>query len=188
MNEEVSKRVEEMKKWLLEVEEDLTGVTCCFTGHRQQKLPWRANEEDKRCLLMINRTKEKIEKAIKEGYKHFISGMAIGFDMICAEIVLELKEKYPNITLECALPCRNQHERWSKNLQIRYENILNKADKIRCIYKTYIKGCMHERNRYMISNSSLVISLFDNIEGGTKISLDFAKKMGRKIEIIKSIE
>ena len=32
------------------------------------------------------------------------SGMAQGVDMYAAEIVLELKEKYPQITLECAIP------------------------------------------------------------------------------------
>ena len=32
------------------------------------------------------------------------SGMAQGVDMYAAEIVLELKKQYPQITLECAIP------------------------------------------------------------------------------------
>ena len=44
-----------------------------------------------------NRVEDEIEKAITRGYNHFISGMAIGFDIMCAEIVLEFKKKYKNI-------------------------------------------------------------------------------------------
>ena len=40
----------------------------------------------------------------EEGVTHFISGMAQGVDLYAAEIVLELKEQYPQITLECAIP------------------------------------------------------------------------------------
>ena len=40
-----------------------------------------------------------------EGVTHFITGMALGVDMYAAEIVLDLKSKYPHITLESAIPC-----------------------------------------------------------------------------------
>ena len=49
-----------------------------------------------------------IELVEKHSVTHFISGMAIGVDMIAAEIVLELKKDYPQITLECAIPCETQ--------------------------------------------------------------------------------
>ena len=69
-----------------------------------------------------------IEKAILNGYTYFISGMALGIDMICAEIVLKLKKKYKNIILECAIPCLNQEKQWSLSEQERYRKILHKAD------------------------------------------------------------
>lgn len=70
----------------------LNSTTCCFTGHRPQSLPWKFNEQDERCLKMKEQLRNEIIKAIKNGYTTFISGMALGFDMICAEIVLELKK------------------------------------------------------------------------------------------------
>lgn len=78
---------------------DLNSSTACFTGHRSQKLPWRFNENDERCLVMRNTLTVEIEKAIQRGYKTFLCGMALGFDMICAETVLKLKEKYSYIKL-----------------------------------------------------------------------------------------
>lgn len=82
---------------------------CCFTGHRPQKLPFGFNESDERCVLLKQKIREKVEYLIiKQGVTHFIVGMALGVDIYSAEIVLALKEKYPQITLECAIPCKNQ--------------------------------------------------------------------------------
>ena len=116
-----------------EIEEMLKEITLCFTGHRSQKLPWRFNENDERCLNMKTTAKSMIENAVKDGFIYFISGMAIGFDMICAEIVLELKKTYPNIKLVCAIPCKDQDKFWNNELKNRYKNILNNADIVRYI-------------------------------------------------------
>lgn len=158
--------------------------TLCFTGHRSQKLPWRFDEEDKRCVNMKNTTKEKIEQSIREGYIYFISGMALGFDMICAEIVLEFKKNYPNIKLVCAIPCKYQDKLWSEEYKKRYKRILKQADIVRYISEEYTKTCMIERNEYMLNNSSLVIALYNGLAGGTKSTILKAEKMGLKIDII----
>jgi len=160
--------------------------TVCFTGHRSQKLPWKSNEEDERCKVMKKTLRSEIEKAIKRGYKTFLCGMALGFDMICAETVLDLKTKYRDIEMFGALPCWTQDIKWSKKDRKRYNDLLNKIDGIRCIYDEYIGAeCMLERNRYMVDNSSLMIALFNGLPGGTKSTIDYAKKKGMEIIIIK---
>jgi uncharacterized phage-like protein YoqJ len=63
----------------------------CFTGHKNQKLIWGFNESDEHCLIMNDNLRIEIEKAINSGYETFYSGMALGFDLICVEIILELK-------------------------------------------------------------------------------------------------
>lgn len=155
--------------------------TACFTGHRPQKLPWGFNEEDERCLMMKSRTKVEIENAIRKGYKTFLCGMALGFDMICAEIVLELKNKYSNITLIGALPCKNQSERWTKSQQERHNNLIKRLDGIRCVHEKYTDDCMQERNRFMIDNSSLIIALRPTKNGGAKSTIDYAKALNKKV-------
>lgn len=163
----------------------IRNYTVCFTGHRPQKLPWKFNEKDFRCVDMKNRTKIEIESAIKNGYHTFLCGMALGFDIMCAELVLELKKKYPYIKLIGAIPCKNQSDRWTKNQKERYKKIVKQLDRVRCIYNKYEDGCMQERNRYMINNSSLVIALFNGLNGGTKKTIEYAKQQGKKIIIIK---
>ena len=90
--------------------------TVCFTGHRPQTLKFLWNEECEMCKNLKMQIKNTITELIeKENAIHFISGMALGVDMICAEIVLELKKTYPQITLECAIPCIQKHNPRKKN-------------------------------------------------------------------------
>lgn len=149
----------------------------CFTGYRPMKYPWGFNENDIRCINMKKRLIVEIEKAIINGFHTFYCGMALGFDMICAEIIIDFKHKYSNIRLIAVLPCKNQDIKWQEKYKHKYKQILNKADEVYCMYEEYIGSkCMLERNYYMIDNSKLVISLYDGKEGGTKNTLDYEKK------------
>ena len=159
--------------------------TLCFTGHRPQKLPWGFNEQDERCLQMKEKLKVLIENAINDGFCYFWSGMALGFDMICVEVLLGLKQKYKHIKIIGALPCRNQAEFWPLKQQMRYDRLIAQLDDVRCINDKYIDPeCMLERNRFMIDNSSRLIALFDGKNGGTKSTIEYAKKQGLEIIIL----
>lgn len=111
--------------------------------------------------------------------------MALGFDTICAESIINLKKVYPYIKLICALPCKTQDKLWKEKDKIRYKNILGQADYVRCIYDDYIGSeCMNERNKYMVDNSTYVIALFNGKNSGTKNTLTYAKNNGNTIVII----
>ena len=172
-----------------EIEKDirqLNSTTACFTGHRSHKLPWKFNEKDERCIDMKIALRTEIEKAIKRGYTTFLCGMAIGFDMICAETVLELKAHYNYIKIIGAIPCRNQDKFWRYGDKKRYKQLLRKLDGIRCIYDKYNgTECIIERNKYMVNNSSLLIALFNGCPGGTKSTIEYAIKQKLDIVVIK---
>lgn len=161
-------------------------TTACFTGHRSQKLPWRFDEQNERCIKMKETLRFEIEKAIKRGYKTFLCGMAIGFDIICAETLLDLKRQYKDVEIIGALPCKTQDIKWAQKDKVRYRAVLAQLDGVRCIYDEYIGAeCMLERNRFMVNNSSLMIALFDGVSGGTKSTIDYARKQGLEIVVIK---
>lgn len=157
----------------------------CFTGHRPKALPWGYDEEKESCILFKNVMFAIIEKAILNGYTYFISGMALGIDMICAEIVLKLKKKYKNVVLECAIPCLNQEKQWPLSEQERYKKILHKADIVHYVSKEeYSNSCMNDRNKYMVEQSDVVIAVWNGKPSGTGNTIRFAKENGCKVRII----
>ena len=129
--------------------------TACFTGHRPKSIPWIEDPTDERYIFLKHELKEKIIKAIDLGVSHFISGMAEGVDLLAAETILELKWEYPFISLECAIPFKGQHLRFSNSNQQRYQKIVEIADKVSVLSNSYYKGCLFSRNLYMVENSSL---------------------------------
>lgn len=72
-----------------------------FYRHRPERLPFRYEEQHPDCLRLKELLRQEIVRLIvEEGVTRFITGMALGIDQICAELVLELKETYPQVTLE----------------------------------------------------------------------------------------
>jgi len=159
--------------------------TCCFTGKRPQSMPFGFNEADSKCVDLKNKLYTQIELAIKKGYTHFISGMALGADLWAAEAVLNLKKTYPAIELICAIPYPNQAYSWPFEQKKRYSNCLKYSSEKVYIRSTYTTDCFFARNRYMVDKSSLVIAICDTPPtGGTAYTLNYAKKQGKKINII----
>ena len=166
--------------------EDRKFYTRCFTGHRPKNLPWGYKEKGIKFFVFKNKLKKIINQSIKAGYVYFISGMALGIDMLCAEIILKLKKKHTNIKLECAIPCKSQTEKWKKESIDRYNKILSLADKITYTSNSnYYNGCMQKRNQYMIDNSNLLIAVFNGSNGGTKQTIEYAYKNKIKVFFLK---
>lgn len=158
---------------------------CCFTGHRPKALPFGYNENEAGCIKLKELLYENIEKLItKNGVTHFISGMAIGVDIYAAEAVLKLKEKYPKITLECAIPCKTQTNKWGKNWRERYSNILSRSDKETLLQMHYTTDCMMKRNEYMVNRSDVVIAVWNGTKSGTGKTVNYAIDNGKKVIII----
>ena len=159
--------------------------TCCFTGKRPQSFSFGYNELDKGCIELKERLESEIEKAINKGYKNFISGMALGVDLWAAEIVLKLKDKYPDIELYCAIPYKTQSIAWSKEYRERYMTCIHRCKKYEIISPFYIRDCFFKRNMYMVDRSSLVIGVSDSPPtGGTAHTINYAKRNNRDIVLI----
>ena len=78
-------------------------MSVCFSGYRPEKLPWGGDESDPRCAALKKRLYDAAESACAEGYRHFICGMARGVDLYACEAVLQLREKYRDVTVEAAI-------------------------------------------------------------------------------------
>lgn len=148
---------------------------CCFSGHRPKKIPFINNQDSLEFIKLKNNLFCELEQAILQGYTHFISGMALGFDILCANCILDLKKKFSNLTLELALPCLDQTEFWQSSEQDMYDKIYNLADKITIVSPFYTKTCMQNRNKYMVDKSSLLICYCNGKASGTSSTIKYAK-------------
>ena len=159
--------------------------TCCFTGHRAQKLPFGFDERHPECVRVKDELRSHILGAAHDGYTRFISGGALGVDLWAARIVLEVKEEYPWIMLGMAIPCEGQPDKWNYFYKSLYRDICGRADEVTMVSGTpYYSGCMQKRNRYMVDKSSRVIAVFDGSPGGTASTVEYARKTGKDVKII----
>lgn len=150
---------------------------CCFTGHRIIK-----GEH-------IDILPRKLNLVIKDLFEvhrvcDFVAGGALGFDMLAAEAVLKARDENPALRLILALPCKNQTNGWKDTHKLRYENILNQADKIIYVSQNYTSGCMHKRNRFMVDNSSHCIFYMTRPSGGTAYTVRYALENNLKMHNI----
>ena len=158
--------------------------SCCFTGHRPAKLPWGANESDPRCDALKEELFCRLQGIYEAGYRHFICGMAIGCDMFFAEAVLRLQKEHPEITLEAAVPCGSQPDRWTKAQRERYNRLLDSCSEVRVLQLSYTPDCMQKRNQYMVDRASLLLACYDGRPGGTMSTILYAQRQGLKTIII----
>lgn len=161
---------------------DIIQYTACFTGHRPQNLPCKFNEAHPTCIKIKNQLKKLIIQLIEEkNTAHFISGFALGVDIWAAEIVLELKKEYPDITLEAAVPCASQADRWNFAARERYYRLLSLCDKQTLIEQHYTADCMMKRNMYMVDRSDYVIAVWNRKPSGTGNTVRYAEEHGKSV-------
>ena len=149
-------------------------TSAAFTGHRF--IPYDKVSSLREVLRIT------VSEHYNRGIRTFYNGCAIGFDLLAAEAVLSLKDKYPDIVLIAAVPYRGQCEEFTSYSKARYHNILAKADRVVMLNENYADGCFLRRNDYMLSCSANLIAYFDGIpKGGTYYTFKRAWKRGMPI-------
>lgn len=143
---------------------------CVFTGHRRLEADFSARK-----------LKKEIKKMMSAGVAVFYNGMAMGFDLIAAEQVLELKKKFPSVKLIACVPCYGQEKYFSEEDKRRYAAILKKADETIILSDHYYNGCMQNRDRYMADRADVMIAYCKKEEGGAAYTVKyFSKRKGEE--------
>lgn len=147
--------------------------SCSFTGHRD--IPSYLYGDIREAVI------SEAKRLYALGVRRFIAGGALGFDTLCAEAVLSLKESLEEITLTLAIPCRNHDARWSEADRKKFSEILARADEAVYVSEEYTKFCMFKRNRYMVDRSLYCVSFCTKKSGGSYYTVNYARGLGREI-------
>ena len=149
--------------------------SCCFTGHRRLSL-----QEAQAARLGLRAGIARMEAA---GVTTFLAGGALGFDTIAAQEVLRAKGTYcPWVHLVLVLPCLGQEARWSARDAAVYRGLLRQADEVIYTADIYFKGCMLQRDRYLVNHSAYCLCfLRDTVQGGTAYTVRYAQRQGLSV-------
>ena len=146
--------------------------SCCFTGHRKIS----DNTEE-----VQRKVRAEVLKLISMGVNIFYCGGAIGFDILCGKILIDIKNHFPTVRLYLALPCPEQNKYYTASQNSDYKFLKENSDKIYYASDHYHSGCMHLRNRFMVDLSQYVICYCNKNTGGTFYTLKYATEKNREI-------
>lgn len=150
--------------------------SCCFTGHR---IISKKNSEQ-----LKKRIKAEIFNLYLSGINIFISGGALGFDMLCEQCIKEMRDENPSLDIKLFLyfPCTDQDRYWSYADKFKYNMLKCAADGFIFVTRSYYTDdCMKKRNYRMVDDSSHCIAYFSGKAGGTMQTVNYAKKNNLKI-------
>ena len=146
---------------------------CCFTGHRFI--------DPAVAPVLTTKLKEAISSLAQEGYTDFLAGGALGFDTLAALALLALRKDHPQLRLTIVVPCEGQTRGWPPEQVEIYQFILSQADARVYTAKTYFRGCMQKRNRYLVEHSATCICYLTKPTGGTAYTVQYAKGRGLSV-------
>ena len=146
-------------------------VSAAFTGHRFYDFSQR--------VFIQERLTSAISEAYDHGIRNFISGFALGIDLMAAQLVQSLKCDLPRISLTAAIPFEGQAERYNIYDKRVYRRLLELADKVIVLSDCYYSRCFLDRDEFMVENASYLIAYYDGREkGGTYYTVKKARARG----------
>lgn len=150
--------------------------TACFTGPRPKNIP-RGSEEWINSQLV-----KAIERAIKKGYKCFISGGAVGVDQMAARCVILARAFYPDVELTIARPFPSQDAVWPPHVKVKFKELLDAANQVIDVSEDpYTPQKMQIRNQWMVDHSHVVIAVSSRGPGGTWNCIKYALSKDKSV-------
>lgn len=143
-----------------------------FSGHR--RLP----QDDGALRRALER---RVLQLCGQGVTEFLSGGAMGFDLLAASAVLKAREQFPQVSLTMVVPCKGQSRRYPPAQKALYDDILRRAQRVEVLSEVYYEGCMLTRNRAMAERADCCLCYLTTSRGGTAHAVGCAAARGLPI-------
>jgi uncharacterized phage-like protein YoqJ len=155
--------------------------TVSFTGHRSLSADqWIYVQEQ------LNSAIPKLHR--EHETTCFISGAALGVDLLAAELVVKFRDAGLPIKLVLYVPYWNHTDRWSPEEVHRFKKLLDQADLVSyyrrgCLYDyKEVRGVLLGRNRQLASRGDLLLAVWERYRsGGTHYTIERALNMNKPI-------
>ena len=147
--------------------------TCCFTGRRHFSRD--------QLLQVSNRLETEMQALCAEGFHTFITGGALGFDMLAGMAILRQKQAGAPFRFILALPYPGHEKAWPQKDQKDLAVLQAHADELLYISDHYFAGCMRLRNQYMVDHSGLCVCALSRYKSGTGQTVRYARQKNLRI-------
>ena len=147
----------------------------CVTGHRPSKLGGYHNFNFD---SLVKFAEDHITQLTKEhNITHWYIGMALGWDMACAQACVNLSIPY----VAC-VPFAGYTDNWRSADEQLWMRLCRQAKSV--IFTSdpgFTVTKLMIRNRYMVNRSKLVLALHDGSDGGTGKCVKHAHSVGKTV-------
>ena len=159
--------------------------TCVLAGHSPDNMPWNCSRSSG-AVKMKNLLMPVMEKLINErGVKHFMCGMSRGASLLEASCILQLKKKYPQISLQCVIPDREFTSLWSASDKAEFRRITAKADSFTAMTDVPVRYGYRTRREYMVDCAGYLICIYvPGSPGPCADMIEYAVSMDRTVIMI----
>ncbi|MCL2106829.1 MAG: DUF1273 domain-containing protein [Oscillospiraceae bacterium] len=159
--------------------------TLCFSGHRPDRLPGNGDPGAPEMQALTAALRQELVAAIDRGKVIMLQGCMAVFDIVCGEQVILLKKQYPNVRLIGVAPYAaeffSREKCWTPNWTSRAREVFRQLDTGVKIASRYRPGIYFERNRALVYHSSELICYWDGGGGGTKYTVDYARRQNKPV-------
>ncbi|MCM1151678.1 MAG: DUF1273 domain-containing protein [Alistipes sp.] len=140
-----------------------------FTGHRSYR------GEAYEALRRV------VGEAYECGFRTFLGGMAVGFDLAAAEAVSDCRASFPDLRFVAVIPFRGQAGTFSEEDRVRFGRIITAADRTVVLSEHYHRGVYSVRNDFLVDHAARLVAWFDGSPGGTAHTVSRALRFGRQV-------
>ncbi len=156
----------------------------CFTGHRQINNQYYNQNNPSAGWHTLKLYLNNTLMGLMSQTDHFISGLAIGVDMLAAECVAYTRTfvKTP-VLLTGAAPFPAQPSKWPQQTKDHYNYVCSLCNELIAVSPDpYHPSKMQIRNEWMVNHSDYVIAIWNGVEkGGTWNCISYARSLGKPI-------
>ena len=155
--------------------------TLSFTGHRPEKIKGYTSHPQEVEARVREALAEAVKMFYRHGYRRFMTGMADGVDLWAADEIIRLREEgvMSEAEIVAVVPFRGHHR--TTNTPALYQRVSDAATERVFICEEYHHNCYTLRNDYLVDNASALIAYCEGTPGGTKYTLQRARRQGLTI-------
>ncbi|PNZ70224.1 DUF1273 domain-containing protein [Staphylococcus croceilyticus] len=135
--------------------------------------------------------KHKLLQYIDEGLEWVLIQGQIGIELWAAEVVLDLKQTYPELKLGIITPFYGHTSKWNEVNQAKYNAIVEKADFLESVHHTEYEGPYQfkQTDQFMLDHTDMTLLIYDDEQEASpkffkRMLVDFMDKTNYTCDIV----